>query len=85
MQIESRLSGYGYSAKPYPQDRKVEDNTPTTSQSRRYHDGALTGSSTLLSSSLANALWAVEGDRQDTIDTPTSSAIAQVEDVYSEF
>jgi hypothetical protein len=85
MQIESRLSGYGYPAKPYILDRKVEENAPAATEIRRFSDGAITGSSTLLSSSLANALWAVEGDRHDVSDMPSSSSIAQVEDIYSEF
>lgn len=84
MQIESRLSGYGYPAKPYTLDRKVEENAPPATETRRLNDGAITGSSTLLSSSLANALWAVEGDRHDASESRASS-IAQIEDIYSEF
>ncbi len=85
MQIESRLSGYGYSAKPYMADRKVEENAVRETDTRRFNEGAITGSSTLLSSSLANALWMVEGGRGDGVADGAPTSIAHAEDVYSEF
>ncbi|MCO5731912.1 hypothetical protein [Rhizobium sp. SSA_523] len=83
MQIESRLSGYGYPAKPQIHERKPEAVQDRAVETRRFHDGALTGSSTLLSSSLANALWVVEESRQ--AEGAAASTVAQIEDIYSEF
>ncbi|MBT9368657.1 hypothetical protein [Rhizobium sp. CSW-27] len=95
MQIQSGLSGYGYSGRSYSIERRTEAATEQrqTDQPQR-SASALTGSSTLLSSSLANALWAVENARSDAgqaghetaplLQTPAGS-IEKVEDVYSEF
>jgi hypothetical protein len=92
MQIDSGLSGYGYSPRPQIVDRKAEENAPRETETRKRSASAITGSSTFLSSSLANALWMVGDGRRETADserapivaTPAPS-VAHVEDVYSEF
>ncbi|MCJ8507512.1 hypothetical protein MUU53_06245 [Rhizobium lemnae] len=94
MQIDSGMNGYGYSARPYKAERKAEEALPQTTETSRISLSGITGSSTLLSSSLANALWAVEGAK--TGDEPPKApaaplvqtgthTVSQIEDIYSEF
>ncbi|WP_377295743.1 hypothetical protein [Rhizobium sp. SGZ-381] len=92
MQIDSGLSGYGYSGRTYGVDRRTEEPAQSQPETRKRSASALTGSSTLLSSSLSNALWMVENARAGTDAADASSihqapapSVAQVEDVYSEF
>lgn len=94
MQIDSGMNGYGYSARPYKAERKAEEAVTQTTESSRISLSGITGSSTLLSSSLANALWAVEGAKlgdeapkaapAPQIQTGTQT-VSQIEDIYSEF
>jgi hypothetical protein len=89
MKIDSGLSGYGYSHRSYDMDRAVEETPQRETQSRQRSAFALTGSSTLLSQSLASALWEVEGDyaaesSAPHFPTPTPS-IEWVEGAYQEF
>jgi hypothetical protein len=93
MQIDSALSGYGYSPRPHIIERKPDDVAQRETETRKRAAWAMTGSSTLLSSSLANALWTVEGNRDTAPATDETSPLLQsapatreqVEDIYSEF
>jgi hypothetical protein len=92
MQIDSGLSGYGYSPRPQIIDRKAEETAPRETETRQRSASAMTGSSTLLSSSLANALWMVGDGGRETADSDRvpilaapAPSVAHVEDVYSEF
>jgi hypothetical protein len=67
-------------------ERKQEEAAPRETATTARFPGALTGSSTLLSSSLASALWAVEAGETNT--APSQQApVAQdwVRDVFQEF
>jgi hypothetical protein len=86
MKIESGLSGYHYPNRSIEVERKQEDAAPREATTSARFPGALTGSSTLLSSSLASALWAVEVG--DTNAAPSQAApVAQdrVRDIFQEF
>lgn len=86
MQIDSGMSSHGYSARPYMAERKTDEAQQATTDARKRSLTGLTGSSTLLSSSLASALWAVEGGREDdTTNGASTLSLSQVETVYSEF
>ncbi|MGF9564753.1 hypothetical protein [Neorhizobium sp. JUb45] len=91
MKIDSGLSGYGYSHRSYEIDRTTEEVPQREVEARQRSAFALTGSSTLLSSSLASALWAVEGSSEydDDSDTPlmqtAAPSIEWVEGAYQEF
>ncbi|MFB9951415.1 hypothetical protein ACFFP0_21410 [Rhizobium puerariae] len=65
-------------------DRKTEEAPPREAMSVQRSPNALTGSSTLLSSSLANALWVMESG--DSADQPAPTIPHDwVEDLYQEF
>jgi hypothetical protein len=86
MKIESGLSGYHYPNRTVEVERKQEDVAPREATTTARFPGALTGSSTLLSSSLASALWAVEVG--ETNAAPSQAApVAQdrVRDIFQEF
>ncbi|WJH39324.1 hypothetical protein N7E02_21070 [Aliirhizobium terrae] len=86
MKIDSGLSGYQYPNRTVEVQRKQEEVAPRETATTARFPGALTGSSTLLSSSLASALWAVEAG--DTDSVPSQQApVAQewVRDVFQEF
>ncbi len=91
MKIDSGLSGYGYSHRSYDIDRTTEEAPQREAEARQRSAFALTGSSTLLSSSLASALWAVEGTSDyQSDDKPPAYQIAApsiewVEGAYQEF
>jgi hypothetical protein len=93
MQIDSALSGYGYSARPHITERKADEVVQRETETRKRSSWAMTGSSTLLSSSLANALWTVEGNRDTAPNSDQAAPLVQsapatreqVEDIYSEF
>ncbi|WP_158693375.1 hypothetical protein [Neorhizobium alkalisoli] len=85
MKIDSGLSGYYYPNRTPEVDRKTEEAPQRETLSIQRSPNALTGSSTLLSSSLANALWVMEtGDAAAEQPMP---AIPQdwVEGIYQEF
>ncbi|MBX9454673.1 MAG: hypothetical protein KL863_00850 [Rhizobium sp.] len=82
MQISSSLHSYENAPKTYVYDRRT---TPTEQQedvaiNRR--DDAITGSQTVLSSSLAEALWSIQRGGED--DASTSSAVESLYLSYSE-
>lgn len=90
MKIDSGLSGYGYSHRSYDIDVKTEEAPQREAETRKRSAFALTGSSTLLSSSLASALWAVEGidaeaHRDGGPTHATAPPIEWVAGVYQEF
>lgn len=90
MQIDSGMNGYGYSARPYKAERKIEEAVPQATETSRISLSGITGSRTLLSSSLANALWAVEGAKSGdelpkAAPAPLVQTVSQIEDIYSEF
>lgn len=85
MQIDSGLNNYGYSARPYPAERKPDEKAPQAPEVRIRSLTGLTGSSTLLSTNLASALWAVEGAKEDAEETSSPLSPTQITDVYSEF
>lgn len=62
MKIDSGLNGYYYPNRTQEMDRKTEDAPQREVAAAQRSPNALTGSSTLLSSSLANALWVMEID-----------------------
>ncbi|WP_037084044.1 hypothetical protein [Neorhizobium vignae] len=62
MKIDSGLNGYYYPNRAQEMDRKVEEAPQRETVAAQRSANALTGSSTLLSSSLANALWVMEID-----------------------
>ena len=60
MKIDSGLNGYQYPNRTVEMDRKTEEAPQRETVTFQRSADAITGSITLLSSSLANALWAVE-------------------------
>ncbi|MNE67075.1 hypothetical protein D3C80_1626630 [compost metagenome] len=79
MQIESSVSGNPYQGRIHELDKKiVEPVQQEQEQSRR--SGPPTVSSTVLSSSLANVLWAVGGARAP-VDKDASKPISAEEKV----
>jgi hypothetical protein len=86
MKIDSGLSGYHYPNRSVEVERKQEDVASRETATTARFPGALTGSSTLLSSSLASALWAVEvGDMDAAPSQPAPVAQDWVRDVFQEF
>lgn len=86
MKIDSGLSGYQYPNRTAEVQRKQEEAQPRETVSAARFPGALTGSSTLLSSSLANALWVMEsGEAGSTQNQPAPVAQDWVRDVFQEF
>jgi hypothetical protein len=86
MKIDSGLSGYQYPNRTAEVQRKQEDAQPRETAATARFPGALTGSSTLLSSSLANALWVMEsGEATSAVNQPAPVAQDWVRDVFQEF
>lgn len=94
MKIDSGLSGYPYPTRSQTIERVSEEVAPREVEQRQRSAFAITGSSTLLSSSLANALWVIggsdEGTATDGGKTAPSTASADmpadwVEGMYLEF
>lgn len=91
MKIDSGLSGYGYSHRSYDIDRTTEEVPQREAETRQRSAFAITGSSTLLSSSLASALWAAEETDEyeargnSTLIHTTAPSIEWVEGAYQEF
>ena len=90
MKIDSGLSGYYYPNRTQEVDRKTEEvRQPEAATTERFAS-ALTGSSTFLSPSLANALWSIETGETATVAAKTpvqQPALVQdwVKEVYQEF
>ncbi len=89
MKIDSGLSGYPYPTRSYAIERVTEEATQRDAEPPRRSGTAITGSSTLLSSSLANALWGM-GSGEDAASTGTAAAVPVlpvdwVEELYLEF
>jgi hypothetical protein len=60
MKIESGLNGYYYQSRSPDPERKAEEAPQREAVPTTRSPNALTGSSTMLSQSLANALWVME-------------------------
>ncbi|OHV76067.1 hypothetical protein [Rhizobium sp. LCM 4573] len=88
MKIDSGLNGYHYPNRTPETERKAEEAPQRETATFQRSPDALTGSSTLLSSSLANALWSMEmsgaATRAEELAAP---AVSQdwVEELYQEF
>jgi hypothetical protein len=86
MKIDSGLNGYYYQNRSVDTERKQEEAPQTSAPAAMRFPGALTGSSTLLSSSLANALWVMEaGDASAASGQPAPVAQDWVRDIFQEF
>ncbi|HEX5933106.1 MAG TPA: hypothetical protein VFY63_02975 [Pseudorhizobium sp.] len=93
MKIDSGLSGYPYPTRSYTIERVTEEAAPREAEQPKRSASAITGSSTLLSSSLANALWVLGGTSEEGSATSASPVAATasdlpvdwVEDLYMEF
>jgi hypothetical protein len=86
MKIDSGLSGYYYQNRNVDTERKQEETQQTSAPPAMRLPGALTGSSTLLSTSLANALWVMEaGDASAASSQPAPMEQDWVRDVFQEF
>jgi hypothetical protein len=77
MQISSSLQSYGNAPKTYVYDRRTAATESSDEQSVNRREDAITGAQTVLSSSLAEALWSIQ--RGSDEEGRTSSA---VEDLY---
>ena len=82
MQISSSLHSYENAPKTYVYDRRIAQTEQTEEQVINRRDDAITGSQTVLSSSLAEALWAIQRGTED--DASTSSAVERLYLSYSE-
>lgn len=91
MRIDSGLSNFFYNNRFQHVDAQVEDATVATDASARPRTASNPSvSSTLLSSSLASALWTVEGGRrsgasQQAEDITRASSAKKVEASYLEY
>ncbi|MBW6421181.1 hypothetical protein KX729_06975 [Rhizobium sp. XQZ8] len=86
MKIDSGLNGYHYPNRTVEMDRKTEEAAPRETVTFQRSADAITGSSTLLSSSLANALWAVEtGDAASFSEHMPAMSSDWVAGAYEEF
>lgn len=82
MQISSSLHSYENAPKTYVYDRRTSSTEPPEEQAINRRDDAITGSQTILSSSLAEALWSIQRGSDD--DMSTSSAVERLYLSYSE-
>ena len=82
MQISSSLHSYENAPKTYVYDRRIAPTEQTEEEVINRRDDAITGSLTVLSSSLAEALWAIQRGTED--DASTSSAVESLYLSYSE-
>lgn len=91
MKIDSSSHGYQYPARSQAVERSREEAGPREAEQQRQSGSTLTGSSTLLSSSLANALWVMGDGGREAASTAETSRAANgvtadwVEDLYLEF
>ncbi|RWX76070.1 hypothetical protein EPK99_20695 [Neorhizobium lilium] len=89
MKIDSGLNGYYYQGRAQDIDRKTEDAPQREDAIVSRMADAITGSSTLFSSSLSNALWVMESGQSSA--TPAHEAVSAsmsqdwVENLYQEF
>lgn len=90
MKIDSGHSGYYYPNRTPEVDRKPEESRQQDVPTTERFASALTGSSTFLSHSLANALWSMETG--ETASTPARTPLQQpaqvqdwVKEIYQEF
>lgn len=85
MEINTNVGGYGRTPRAYELTSKQDAAVETLAQKIDRRDNALTGSNAVLSASLANALWAVQENRQaDDASLSTASQNA-IESSYFEF
>ena len=82
MQISSSLHSYENAPKTYVYDRRIASTEQSEETVINRRDDAITGSQTILSSSLAEALWKIQRGAEDEI--PTSSAVENLYLSYSE-
>lgn len=82
MQISSSLHSYENAPKTYVYDRRNSQAEQSEDQVINRRDDAITGSQTILSSSLAEALWSIQRGTED--DTSASSAVESLYLSYSE-
>jgi hypothetical protein len=87
MKIDSGLNGYHYQNRTPDIERKSEEAAPREVVALSRSPNALTGSSTMLSSSLAKALWVIESGEAASAAGAHLPSVAQdwVEEVYQEF
>lgn len=90
MKIDSGLNGYYYQSRTQETDRKTEE-APAREEAASFsrNADAITGSSTLFSSALSNALWVMESGQSSASaeDTVAVHSVTQdwVENLYQEF
>lgn len=82
MQISSSLHSYENAPKTYVYDRRITPAEQPEDSVINRRDDAITGSQTILSSSLAEALWTIQRQTED--DGSTSSAVESLYLSYSE-
>jgi hypothetical protein len=82
MQISSSLHSYENAPKTYVYDRRAIPTEQSEESAINRRDDAITGSQTVLSSSLAEALWSIQRGTED--DLSTSSAVESLYLSYSE-
>lgn len=82
MQISSSLHSYENAPKTYVYDRRIDPTEQPEEAVINRRDDAMTGSQTVLSSSLAEALWAIQRDSDD--DVSTSRTVESLYLSYSE-
>ncbi|QLF69585.1 hypothetical protein FE840_008530 [Peteryoungia desertarenae] len=96
MRIDSGLSSYSFQNRYVHVTSEKDDVTPETAQPAKARSGApSTFSSTLISSSLASALWTVDGGRKATeasnvtgtqeAKTRNASVTERIEAAYREY
>ena len=82
MQISSSLHSYENAPKTYVYDRRIDPAEQAEEPVINRRDDAITGSKTVLSSSLAEALWAIQRESED--EGSASSAVESLYLSYSE-
>lgn len=91
MKIDSGSHGYQYPARAHTIERASEETVQREAEPQHRSGSTLTGSSTLLSSSLANALWVIGDGSTAAQAKPAATAgepgipVDWVEDLYMEF
>ena len=85
MRIDSGLQGYYYDQSRFKAADTETDEAPAAAAAPVRFSETTVESSTLLSSSLSNALWAIEGGRSASdVATPTSDA-DKIQALYLEY
>ncbi|MGV3551601.1 hypothetical protein [Rhizobium sp.] len=69
MQISSSLHSYENAPKTYVYDRRISSPESSEDVSINRRDDAMTGSQTILSSSLAEALWSIQRGSEDEVSS----------------